>query len=331
MGWVSGSAWTDALVFWSPLGDQPTWDVIFKDFGVACGLTALMLCWLVLVGAAGTRIESAQREAVERYFITNAGSFLVGWGWVVLLRDLSAATARMIDTALGGEPKATQLAFLSEAATVVLFGPILSILLLTNPWRNACAAGRCCCQAPDTELTPALPEPSSAQTAQPPSARPPVAFEGGGSAHVALGRRLRQQRVRVRDTMRDQEQACASGAPAGAPSSDVEAGSVAHAVAAAETEAAAAGRRSAPRELRQSLLRESHPGIEQLNNLPSSGASAGAEADDSIPLTRASLRESLLASVMLSDPVLSAASRVPSQTPTPRASLSEGHTSCRPV
>ena len=33
MGWVSGSAWTDALVFWSPLGDQPTWDVIFKDFG----------------------------------------------------------------------------------------------------------------------------------------------------------------------------------------------------------------------------------------------------------------------------------------------------------
>ena len=24
MGWVTGSAWTDAVVFWSPLGLQPT-------------------------------------------------------------------------------------------------------------------------------------------------------------------------------------------------------------------------------------------------------------------------------------------------------------------
>jgi len=54
----------------------------------------------------------------------------VGWGWVVVLRDLSAATARAIDRALGNDPTASELALASEALTVVAFGPLLSFLLI---------------------------------------------------------------------------------------------------------------------------------------------------------------------------------------------------------
>ena len=54
----------------------------------------------------------ARRESAERYFLTNAGSFIVGWGWVVVLRDLAAVTSDAIDLALDNN----RMAFLSEAS-----------------------------------------------------------------------------------------------------------------------------------------------------------------------------------------------------------------------
>ena len=105
MGWVTGSAWTDAVVFWSPLGMSPTPSVILKDVLIAVGLTILMCTlpttagrpspppnagrpspplvapptahpppafstlhrygWLVCVGSPGTAVVSARRSGPQ--------------------------------------------------------------------------------------------------------------------------------------------------------------------------------------------------------------------------------------------------------------------------
>lgn len=68
MGWVSGCAWTDAIVYWSPLNEYPQPRVCAKDVGLAIGLNVLAYSWLVgTAGKAATIDDSARndREKVE--------------------------------------------------------------------------------------------------------------------------------------------------------------------------------------------------------------------------------------------------------------------------
>ena len=295
MGWTTGSAWTDAVVFWSPLSDQPSLWVIAKDSLVAIALSVTMLVWLVLVGGEGTRIGTdAKRESVERYFLTNAGSFIVGWGWVVLLRDLSAATARAIDKALGADPEGgAHLAFWSEAATVVVFGPVLSVVLVRGGvWygsmRRCC--GGCCC-APEATIDDAPAEVGAATHSTPSRA---VAFEGGGERSRAIGHLIREQRARVAHLAKM------------AGTTDEEAAAVGVATSAADADS---GPRTAPpgsatpteNDRRQALLQPVAP--------PASSSLADGTS------IRASYRQQLLAQIIDSEPLLLGASRPDSRIP----------------
>ena len=72
------------------------------------------------------------REAVEKFYITNALSFITGYAVVVVLRDLSTITANAIDNT----ENAIDVSFTTEAVLVVLFGPLLTIgLLFTKVYR----------------------------------------------------------------------------------------------------------------------------------------------------------------------------------------------------
>jgi hypothetical protein len=323
---------------------------------VAMLLTATMLAWLVANGGEGVRIASARRELVERYFVTNAGSFVVGWGWVVVLRDLSSAASTAIDHWLGGDPQAQELAFFSEAATVVLFGPVLSVLLLVLHARSGgsqrggegervggCGGGCCCCRRLPPADNPTLqgaveedqahsqpadagfatssgalvPVAGGGPPSSPPSsssaAVPRVAFEGGGERSMALGRAVHQCRMRLLDE--------GSGGYSGghALTSDVES---------LPLPASASG--VGARGLRLGPLPAAH-GMRQTLLGGGGGHPTTATDGGGVTAVRASHREQLLASLIDSDPALSAASsrpqsrgasRVPSQSATPRASLS---------
>ena len=278
MGWTTGSAWTDAVVAWSPLSEQPTWPVILKDIGVAAALTAVMLTWLTFVGGEGTKITTAKREVVERYFLTNAGSFVVGWSWVVVLRDLAAGTVLAIETAYGKDPSTTHLAFFTEAATIVLFGPLVTILLVAidggvcRKCMRCCLCSRCSRDNTNASTGQLRDEARSDATvandaAPPPPSTPWVAIDGGGQRNLRLGRLLRKHGSSIR---------AAAVAPGGCSSH------------------------------RQALLPA---------QAPAGGAMAPSDPPTSSGLhaTRASLREQLLADLIEADPALADASNAPSR------------------
>ena len=67
------------------------------------------------------------REEVELFFATNALTFVVGWSWVILARDLSTLTS----TALSEELEITSLPtrLLLSALTAFVYGPLVGIIV----------------------------------------------------------------------------------------------------------------------------------------------------------------------------------------------------------
>ena len=102
LGWVTGCAWTDALVAYTPLGEntiERPWAAA-KDLLVAIVFTALGVLWFVSTGQAAAPPKRVQqnsdhaRARAEAIFATSAFTFFVGWSWVVVLR---AGTALVFD------------------------------------------------------------------------------------------------------------------------------------------------------------------------------------------------------------------------------------------
>lgn len=100
--WVTGIAWTDAIVAWTSLGEYPSPRVTLADLGVCVTITLSALLWLALsgrrTGPAGALSDRAKgsREEVELFFATNALTFVVSWSWVVLSRDISTLTSAVL-------------------------------------------------------------------------------------------------------------------------------------------------------------------------------------------------------------------------------------------
>ena len=102
LGWVTGCAWTDALVAYTPLGEntiERPW-VAAEDVLVAPLFTALGVLWFVFTGQAAAPPKVAHQHSdharahAEAAFATSALSFFVGWSWVVVLR---AGTSLVFD------------------------------------------------------------------------------------------------------------------------------------------------------------------------------------------------------------------------------------------
>ena len=122
-GWVTGCAWTDAWVAYLGTTTQyPTFAVTGADFGYACAATALAVGWLALTGdGSGLDGILTAREKVERYFLTNALSFVVGWAWVVVVRDLTTLISNI------GAPGWNAL---RQGICVFIFGPVLTLVFM---------------------------------------------------------------------------------------------------------------------------------------------------------------------------------------------------------
>ena len=128
LGWITGCAWTNAVEsFWPSLPMYPSLPILISDLGATTAVTLLSTVWLIYCADDPTKYTDEQkedREAVERYFITNAMSFFVGWCYVVSCRDL----VTMASDAFGKH--GGHWGFAGELAVVILFGPVLTAVLV---------------------------------------------------------------------------------------------------------------------------------------------------------------------------------------------------------
>ena len=105
---VTGCAWTDVVVMmFASLSANPSWPVVLKNFGIAGLIAAGAIAWFVVTGNTSSGM-GVEREAVERYFVTNSFAFFTGWILLVAHRNALACVEiglesliPMVDTATG--------------------------------------------------------------------------------------------------------------------------------------------------------------------------------------------------------------------------------------
>ena len=143
LSWVAGVAWCEAIEELTTQADNPLNDpiVVVTDTGLALLFTLLAFAWIGS-GNPTTLDDTTQarrsREAVELYFLTTAFSFVVGWSWVVMLRDY--------ETLLAGAITATheRMTKWAEMILVATFGPGLTVLLIRT--KSTSFSTWCCSQ-----------------------------------------------------------------------------------------------------------------------------------------------------------------------------------------
>ena len=149
LAWMAGCAWT--TVFFPSTMPFPSVEQTLSALGVAILLTISALAALTLAGGTleveKTSEDTVERHVVESYFMVNSASFFVGWSWIVVLRDLLALSGQVAvsDTrmsALGRVASffglerekdvrdAETMSFVRALAGVLLFGPVLSVLVV---------------------------------------------------------------------------------------------------------------------------------------------------------------------------------------------------------
>ena len=86
LGYVAGFLVTDVVTsVFTSLNEGPSLDVLIWNILLAAGWTLLASAYL---GRVGEQAMTADRDAVERYFLVNSGAFFVGWMWFVVAQDV---------------------------------------------------------------------------------------------------------------------------------------------------------------------------------------------------------------------------------------------------
>ena len=120
-------------------------------------------------------------RASRRYYVTNATAFVVGFSWIVLLRDLANLFSQALTS--GVVQYHSWIDFKSEGAIVAIFGPVLTLVLIGTK-KSSFSTLLCSQRAIDRLLLRDLP--------------PPVAAEAGGEVDADLGRRVAARRDEMR-------------------------------------------------------------------------------------------------------------------------------------
>jgi hypothetical protein len=141
--WVAGVAWTDAVVEMSTQALYPTPSVVVSDTALALASTVAAFLWMLVSGQSNVIDDRGKgsREAVERYYAMYALSFIVGWSWIVTLRDYETILA----DAISQEGRYGQIEVIGEGLLVFIFGPGLTVALILT--KRASFSALCCSAA----------------------------------------------------------------------------------------------------------------------------------------------------------------------------------------
>lgn len=110
----------------------PTVQVLLGDVAASLCFTLLAVLWLLYVAEdpfAYDDVKKLERSTVERFFITNALSFFVGWTYIVWMRDV----VTLLGESIGKD--GANWGFFGQVALVAFFGPVLTSLLI---WGKMC-------------------------------------------------------------------------------------------------------------------------------------------------------------------------------------------------
>ena len=140
LAWVAGVAWTEAVEVMTTQADYPTASVVVWDSLLALGFAVSASLWFIVTGQKTTIDESRKtsREAVERYYLMYALSFIVGWSIIIVLRDIETLFADAVSH--GGRYGEREL--WGEGLLVFIFGPGLTFLLVKT--KHASFSTMCC-------------------------------------------------------------------------------------------------------------------------------------------------------------------------------------------
>jgi len=127
-GWITGCAWTTAVsTVWFTLDMYPSLSVMVGNVLASLFFTACAVLWMLYVADDPFKYEDEQkihRSAVERFFITNAMSFFVGWCWIVCMHDLITLAGAIFDV------YSANWGLFGQVALVTCFGPLLTSLVV---------------------------------------------------------------------------------------------------------------------------------------------------------------------------------------------------------
>jgi len=97
LAFVAGCAWSDVVcaIFTSLNSVTPTPSVLLANTAISVLVAAIALVWFVVTGnnTSSPSASAASRSHVEKYYITNALAFFVGWVWFVADRNMGAQLA----------------------------------------------------------------------------------------------------------------------------------------------------------------------------------------------------------------------------------------------
>ena len=122
-GWITGSAWTQAVSTLTFLNAYPDLMITFWNVVASMFTSTFAVAWLVYVAEDPFQYDDdkkVHRSAVEKFFLTNAMSFFVGFSYISWMRDLA--------TLAGQELKSWGV--FAPITVVTLFGPVLTLLFL---------------------------------------------------------------------------------------------------------------------------------------------------------------------------------------------------------
>ncbi len=177
--WVTGVAIMDAVYENTTLAMYPDWRIILADLAIALFFTVGSVVWLVVTGQKTVLDEELYgvRDEIEKFYITNALSFVVGFAWVIVMRDLSTIIADSIDA-----PTAPNLSFATQAVLVFVLGPLLTMILIFSKLKSFSKA---LCPADTLQLLMQKAELGSAA-------------DLSGAEHAELGRKVHRKREALR-------------------------------------------------------------------------------------------------------------------------------------
>jgi hypothetical protein len=101
--WVAGCAVIDAVTYILPaFYAGPTASVILQNMFWTALLTVVCIFWLVSSGETGDipEHEATDRSEVEKFFVTNAMGFLIGWLWLLIARDLFTPLGALLEATI---------------------------------------------------------------------------------------------------------------------------------------------------------------------------------------------------------------------------------------
>ena len=131
LAYVTGCACSDWVTFAFPSLSAPpaSAGVIVANVALCAALVLLCVAWLVATGESGQLDTSMQtdREAMERFFLTNSMAFFVGWNLFVVSQNLIIPVGVAANDLLSDTGLSERRADLGERVVVLACVPLFSV------------------------------------------------------------------------------------------------------------------------------------------------------------------------------------------------------------